>query len=82
LAITDEARTLARRIAAAASIPERAAADALHIAIAADHEVDYLLTWNMRHLANTGLVLQVLAACIALGFRPPTICTPEELVDD
>jgi hypothetical protein len=82
LAVTDEVRDLAQRVARATGIPARASADALHIAVASVHEVDYLLTWNMRHLANARLVLQVRAACIALGYRPPTICTPEELMGD
>ena len=60
-------------------LPERAAADALHIAIAAVHGVDYLLTWNCTHIANVTLRPQIEAVCRAAGYECPLICTPEEL---
>jgi len=33
-------------------MPAKAAEDALHIAIAATHQMDFLLSWNFKHIAN------------------------------
>lgn len=76
---TSEAATLAEALMREVPLPERAAADALHIAVAAVHGVDYLLTWNCTHIANVTLRPRIEAACRAAGYEPPLICTPEEL---
>ena len=60
-------------------LPEKAAADSLHIATAAVHGMKYLLTWNCAHIANVVLRPKIEAVCRAAGFEPPLICTPEEL---
>jgi len=76
---TPEAAALAEALVRGVPLPERAAADALHIAIAAVHGVDYLLTWNCTHIANVTLRPQIEAVCRAAGYHCPLICTPEEL---
>jgi predicted nucleic acid-binding protein len=81
LRIQPVARTLADNILRAAVLPSKAAADALHIAIAAVNGLDFLVTWNCTHIAN-GFVLQsVNALCRDAGFAPPIVCTPEELME-
>jgi hypothetical protein len=60
-------------------IPEKAAGDAAHIAIAAVHGMDFLLTWNCKHINNAMLKRRIEATCSDLGFRCPVICTPDEL---
>jgi len=80
LATTPEAVALARVIAAALALPPRAAADALHVAIAACHGVDYLLTWNSAHIANAELRPRVERTCRREGYEPPVLCTPDELM--
>jgi hypothetical protein len=60
--------------------PPRALGDAAHLAIAAVHRVDYLLTWNCAHLANAELRKRLERINDALGEYTPTICTPEELM--
>lgn len=75
----EAALTLARQLVAAAAIPQKAADDALHLAIAATNGVEYLVTWNCRHLANATMRGQIEAVCRAAGYEPPIICTPEEL---
>ncbi len=62
-------------------LPENAANDALHIAISVANGIDYLLTWNCRHIANATLHVPMEAVCEALGFNLPTICTPEQLIE-
>jgi len=58
LKINPAARSLAERIFRATTLPDKAEADALHIAVAAVNAMDFLLTWNCTHLAN-GVVLKI-----------------------
>jgi predicted nucleic acid-binding protein len=82
LRTTPEAEQLAGAIISAGVLPDRAFADALHIAVAAVHEVDYLMTWNCTHIANAEILPRVGATCRTLGFDLPFICTPDELLGD
>jgi hypothetical protein len=61
-------------------IPRKAGTDAIHIALAAVHGVDFLLTWNCKHIANAAIVRDIEAVCRMRGFPCPVICTPEELM--
>jgi hypothetical protein len=79
VAVTDAATALAARLSAEVPFPSRAAADALHIAVAAVHGVEFLLTWNCRHIANAVIRLRVEFVCRNAGYHVPVICTPEEL---
>jgi len=63
-------------------IPERAEVDALHIATAAVHGIEYLLTWNCRHIANALMRGRIEVLCRSAGFEPPIMCTPEELAEE
>ena len=73
------AEPLAEALLAGAALPAVAARDALHVAITATARIDYLLTWNCRHLANAALRDKIAAVVARHGYRPPVICTPEEL---
>jgi hypothetical protein len=61
-------------------IPLSAAADAAHIAIAAAHAVDFLLTWNCKHINNPHTIRRIERCCLELGFRCPVVATPSELL--
>ena len=74
-----DAGPLAERLLGTAALPPRARIDAFHLAAAAVNGVDYLCTWNCRHLANATLRRKIEAACRDLGVEPPIICTPDEL---
>jgi len=76
---TAEVAALADALLREVPLPEKAAADALHIATAAVHGLDYLLTWNCTHIANATLRPRIEVVCRAAGYEPPSICTPEEL---
>jgi len=76
----ESAQSLARQILASRLLPAKAAADAVHIVIAAVHRMDFLLTWNCRHIANATIVEDVRAVCFRSGYVPPVICTPLELM--
>jgi predicted nucleic acid-binding protein len=80
LDITEEAGFLATALIERGSLPTKASADALHIAIAAVHNVDYLLTWNCKHIANAEMRPVIESVCRNMGFIPPILCTPEELM--
>jgi len=82
LAITSDVEPLAQRLLSAGALPAKARLDALHIAVAAVNGVQYLLTWNCRHLANAALRPIIEDTCSAGGFQPPIICTPYELLGD
>jgi predicted nucleic acid-binding protein len=82
LAETAESRELARKLISAGGLPDKAASDALHIAVAAVHGMDYLVTWNCRHIANARMLHFVADTCRAAGFEVPVICTPEELAEE
>jgi hypothetical protein len=55
--------------------------DALHIAVATVQGIEYLLTWNCTHIANAAMRPRIEAICRSLGYEPPTICTPQELME-
>ena len=80
LDVTEAAVVLGEVLVARDVIARRSAADALHISIAAVHGMDYLLTWNMSHIANAELRPQIEAVCRGEGYEPPILCTPEELM--
>ena len=79
LDITEEAEELASGLLGSDVIPERAAEDAIHIAIATVHGMDYLLTWNCRHIANAEIRQHLIDAALERGYSLPIICTPEEI---
>ena len=81
LAAPVEALELSRRLVDSAAVPKRAARDATHVAIAAVHGVEFLVTWNFRHIANAVSRPRIESICRRSGVEPPVLCTPEELVD-
>ena len=82
LAITDDANALTHAIMAAGILPPQVVRDAAHVAVAAVHEVDYLLTWNCKHLANAQITRRIALVCEKTGHKMPIICTPEELMGE
>jgi len=79
LDITSEVGNLASAILDSGILPRKAAIDAAHIAIAAVHGVDFLLTWNCAHIANAVIARATGNICRQFDWDPPMICTPEEL---
>ena len=79
---TRDAEALTRRLLELGAFPREAAADAAHVAVAATNRVDYLLTWNLRHIANAAVRPRIERACRKAGCEPPVICTPNELMEE
>lgn len=63
-------------------LPAKAGADAPRIAVAAVHGVTFRLTWNCTHIANATLRPRIEALCRRMGYEPPVICTPKELLGE
>lgn len=80
LAVSAEARNLALELMARRGIPESEPRDALHVFTAAVHGIDFLMTWNFRHIANAGTRSRIEQICRDLGYTPPAICSPDELL--
>jgi len=80
LAITESAITLSKILIEKGAFPSKALGDALHIAVAAVHDMDYLLTWNCRHIANAEMKPVIRTLCFEHGYTCPEICTPQELM--
>ena len=72
---------LAKRIMQAVRFPARAERDASHIAVAAWHGMDFLMTWNCTHINNAQLLPVIERTCREAGCSCPVICTPEELMN-
>ena len=81
LQTTPEADALVERLLRMDIIPAKAATDAVHLALSAAHRMDYLLTWNCKHIHNLKLERRIEAACAEFGFTCPIICTPAELME-
>lgn len=79
---TPEVRAFTKQILAEGALPRTAADDALHIALAVVHGIDYLLTWNCRHIDNARTKPQIRRLCQREEYGFPEICTPEELMGD
>ncbi len=79
LEVTDAAIHLATQLVEKKAIPAKAAQDALHIAVACVSQIQYLLTWNYKHIANATLRESIDRVCRAAGYASPVICTPVEL---
>ena len=80
LPITEAVGPLATALIRGHALPAKAPNYALHVAVAAVHGVNYLLTWNYRHLDNAETKPAIRDACAQHGHAAPEICTPRELM--
>ena len=79
LSLGEDARGLALVFLQKKVLPRKAVEDALHIAVATCNGMDYLVTWNCKHIANAEIRSAINRVCTEKGFEAPVICTPEEL---
>ena len=82
LQVDDAVRLVARELVGQQILPPTMFADALHVAVAALHNVDFLLTWNCRHLANPHLQKRLREFMAGRGLLLPEICTPIDFTGD
>jgi len=81
LGTTGVTEDLAQALVQNGSIPAKCPEDALHIAIASTNAMDYLLTWNFRHINNARTKSDVAKIIAGFGYECPVICAPEELLE-
>ena len=81
LAINQRAEDFARALVAERAVPSTEPEDSLHIALAVVNGIEYLVTWNFKHIANAAMRSRIDGVCIEAGYDPCTICTPEELLE-
>jgi predicted nucleic acid-binding protein len=82
LKITENALSLADLLIKRGAVPREAPEDALHISIAVVNGIDYLLSWNCKHIVNARMRTRIDQVCFSCGYASITICTPEELMED
>ena len=81
LKATEKVRLLGRELVNLGALPVKAEVDAFHVAVAAVNGIEYLLTWNCKHIANARTRPRIESVCRAMGYEPPIICTPDELTE-
>jgi hypothetical protein len=79
LAVTDDVEQVAAIYQARRLMPVQPVRDALHVALATYYKLDFLLTWNCRHLANANKFAHLRAVNAELGYATPEIVTPYQL---
>ncbi|MBF0440068.1 MAG: type II toxin-antitoxin system VapC family toxin [Magnetococcales bacterium] len=82
LMVDDATILLGEQLQKYAKLPIKASADSMHIALAASYNMDFLLTWNCRHIANGRTRHTIAEALRAQGMESPIIVTPEELPEE
>ncbi len=82
LALNQAVQGLASRFLARSNLPAKAEVDAIHIAAATVHGMDYLLTWNCKHIANAQIQGKLAEISLDFGYVLPVLCTPNELMGD
>lgn len=82
LEVTEAVENLAAQFMARSNLPSKASDDAIHIALATVNRLDYLLTWNCKHIANAQIQKKLLEICSTSEYTLPIICTPYELMGE
>jgi predicted nucleic acid-binding protein len=81
LSADEESGRLAKVFLKESALPEKASADALHIAIATVNGINYLTSWNCTHIANATIQKLLMRIAAQEGYELPIICTPSELIE-
>ena len=81
LEVVEQVIEIGQELIMQAALPAKAKLDALHIAVAALHRMNFLLTWNCTHIANPIQRPMIESVIRGFGYTPPVICTPQELLE-
>jgi predicted nucleic acid-binding protein len=81
LEIDTRTQKLANMLLKNEAIPAKFPEDALHIAIAAIHGIDFILTWNFKHINNPFMMRKIADVVLRADYPMPVICSPEEFVE-
>ncbi|MEO6753074.1 MAG: type II toxin-antitoxin system VapC family toxin [Chthoniobacteraceae bacterium] len=82
LELDKNAESLATKLIESGILPSFAGRDASHLAVAGVHGMDFLLTWNCKHIANPFLADRLQSCFSGMGVHLPVICTPEQFFTD
>lgn len=82
LEIREEDEQVAKRYLREIPLPSLAIRDAVHMAVASANGMDYLVTWNCKHIARGEVRTGLLRVNDDMGIKTPEICTPEELMGE
>lgn len=82
LELNESVENLAAQFLTKSNLPPKAADDSIHIAVATVYGLDYLLTWNCKHIANAQIQKKLSQISSDAGYELPTICTPYELMEE
>ncbi|MXV77182.1 type II toxin-antitoxin system VapC family toxin [Candidatus Poribacteria bacterium] len=80
--MSPEAAVLAHELIDKGSVPPQFLPDAQHIAIAVVHNVEYLVSWNYKHIVNETKRQHITDVCLTAGYQPTILCTPGELIEE
>ena len=81
VATTPQVDDLARQLIDNFAVPKNEPRDAVHISLAAVHGLEYLVSWNFKHIVNPTIRSAIERVCRNAGYEPPIICTPDELME-
>ncbi|MGD1853388.1 MAG: type II toxin-antitoxin system VapC family toxin [Leptolyngbyaceae cyanobacterium] len=82
LDLNADVEALATQFLSRSNLPPKADVDAIHIAVATVHGMNYLLTWNCKHIANAQIQSKLAEISLDFGYPLPLICTPYELLGE
>lgn len=77
----NKTQELAERLIRDEAVPAKCPEDALHIAGAATHGIDFILTWNFKHINNPFMMKRITDVVTNAGYSMPVICSPEEFME-
>lgn len=80
LPMRDDVASLAQKLVAGGLIPDKGASEAIHIGVASVHRMDYIVTWNFKHIANPFMRDRLREMVYEAGFHLPVLCSPDELL--
>lgn len=82
LDINPAVQAFAKELIRSSAVPATEPEDALHLALATIHKMDYIASWNFAHLVGPAAKFKLQSKIAALGHRPPIIATPEEIFEE
>jgi predicted nucleic acid-binding protein len=82
LPLSLEAAALAHKLIDEGTVPPQFLPDAQHIAIAVVHSIEYLVSWNYKHIVNETKRQHITDVCLTAGYQPTTLCTPAVLIEE
>jgi hypothetical protein len=81
LNVDNEVERLASELIIKGAVPKKSLEDAVHIAVASVNAIDFIVTWNFKHINNPFMKQQIRTVIVNLGYAMPEICSPEELLE-